>query len=36
MNYTNDNIFDKIIMNPPYEKLQDLKHTLKAYELLNE
>jgi hypothetical protein len=23
-------------MNPPYEKLQDLKHTLKAYELLNE
>jgi 16S rRNA G1207 methylase RsmC len=28
--------FDKFIMNPPFSKSQDVKHILKAYELLNE
>ena len=31
----NDNAFDKIIMNPPFAKSQDVKHILKAYSLLN-
>jgi type I restriction-modification system DNA methylase subunit len=28
--------FDKIVANPPFSKSQDVKHILKAYELLNE
>lgn len=27
--------YDKIIMNPPFENLQDIDHVLKAWELLN-
>lgn len=26
--------FDRIVMNPPFERLQDIDHVLKAYELL--
>ena len=26
--------FDKIVMNPPFEKKQDVKHILRAYSLL--
>lgn len=36
MDYNNDNIFSKIIMNPPFENKQDMKHIMKAFELLNE
>jgi 16S rRNA G1207 methylase RsmC len=28
--------FDKIIMNPPFSKNQDIKHILHAYSLLEE
>ncbi len=36
MTYTNDSIFSKIIMNPPFENKQDMKHIMKAFDLLNE
>jgi phospholipid N-methyltransferase len=36
MNYTNDNIFSKILMNSPFEKKQDMIHIMKAFELLKE
>ena len=31
----NDKTFDKIIMNPPFTKQQDIDHVLHAYKLLN-
>lgn len=31
----NDKTFDKIIMNPPFTKQQDIDHVLHAYSLLN-
>lgn len=32
----NDKKYDRIIMNPPFENLQDIDHIRKAYETLNE
>ncbi|OZB98047.1 methyltransferase [Paenibacillus sp. XY044] len=31
-----NNLYDKIIMNPPFEKNQDVEHVLKAYECLKD
>lgn len=28
--------YDRIIMNPPFENLQDVDHVMKAYDNLNE
>jgi len=30
-----DILFDRIVMNPPFERQADINHVLKAYELLN-
>lgn len=30
-----DKKYDKIIMNPPFEKLQDIDHVMHAYDMLN-
>ena len=36
LEYINTNSYDKIIMNPPFEKLQDIDHVKHAYNCLKE
>ena len=36
LEYETDEKFDRIIMNPPFTKHQDVKHFMKAYEILAE
>lgn len=36
LEYETDEKFDRIIMNPPFTKHQDIKHVMKAYEILAE
>lgn len=36
LEYESDEKFDRIIMNPPFTKHQDVKHVMKAYEILAE
>jgi len=36
MDLTIDRLYDRIVMNPPFEKLQDVAHVRKAYDHLNE
>jgi 16S rRNA G1207 methylase RsmC len=35
MDFPKSKKYDVIIMNPPFEKLQDVDHVMKAYEHLN-
>lgn len=36
MDFANDSIFSKILLNPPFEQKQDMAHIMKAFQLLNE